>query len=382
MFARRSRIAAALAFSVLVMALPLAHAQQPSALPPLAAIASERPLPPPPGSIPVRMRTQHFLLRGSAIPRLPSPAAVDSHLLTGGAAPILQRFPPDQWSCTRRGGRAIDPAVAAELPASLHGACFYEGFETLAVIWNSESGGMMQVHRGGYVASSVLRRRMVSTRFHGVMLRDARLPTTVARDLDSVLLEQSGLQTSRPVAPPPEAFLRTVQPGERWIYLDRDNQLLVAYVGRSPVMLTFVSTGRGYFPTHLGEYRVIRKLPIGNMRDYDPGRSDRPYHITGIPDIQYFNRGQAFHGVFWHNRFGTRTSHGCVNMSLADAQWLYDFTEDLPNRWPRRGTTPGAVTSPQPAWFQGREGAGNRVFVYSAERGLDGGQSRGRRGRR
>ncbi|MCC7535508.1 MAG: L,D-transpeptidase [Deltaproteobacteria bacterium] len=378
---RHVHVSLAVAFAVLVAALPLARAQNAPGLPPLAAIASERPLPPPPGSIPVRMRTQHFLLKASAVPRLPAPAPVDSALLNGGAATILRQFPPEQWSCTRRGGRAIDPAVAAQLPASLHGACFYEGFETLAVVWNSETGGLMQVHRGGYVAASVLRRRMVSTRFHGVMLRDTRLPAMVARDNDSVLLEQTGFVTSRPVAPPPEEFLRTVQPSERWIYVDRDNQLLVAYVGRAPVMLTFVSTGRGYFPTYLGEYRVIRKLTLGNMRDYDPGRGDRPYHITGIPDIQYFNRGQAFHGVFWHNRFGTRTSHGCVNMSLADAQWLYDFTEPLPNRWPRRGTTSGAVTTPAPVWFQGREGAGNRVFVYSAERGLAGGQGRAR-GRR
>jgi lipoprotein-anchoring transpeptidase ErfK/SrfK len=40
----------------------------------------------------------------------------------------------------------------------------------------------------------------------------------------------------------------------------------------------------------------------------------------------------------WHDRFGVPTSHGCVNLSPADAEWLFDFT-----RTPLDSTRSGTV---------------------------------------
>jgi lipoprotein-anchoring transpeptidase ErfK/SrfK len=47
----------------------------------------------------------------------------------------------------------------------------------------------------------------------------------------------------------------------------------------------------------------------------------------------YINGGVALHGTYWHNRFGTgaRLSHGCINLPLRAASWLYD--------WAPMGTT-------------------------------------------
>jgi lipoprotein-anchoring transpeptidase ErfK/SrfK len=33
----------------------------------------------------------------------------------------------------------------------------------------------------------------------------------------------------------------------------------------------------------------------------------------------------GFHGAYWHDYFGTAASHGCINLSPADAKWLYDW---------------------------------------------------------
>jgi hypothetical protein len=36
-------------------------------------------------------------------------------------------------------------------------------------------------------------------------------------------------------------------------------------------------------------------------------------------------RGYGLHGTYWHDNFGTPMSHGCVNLSNADAQWLFNW---------------------------------------------------------
>ncbi len=40
----------------------------------------------------------------------------------------------------------------------------------------------------------------------------------------------------------------------------------------------------------------------------------------------FFYAGYAIHGTYWHNNFGQNVSHGCVNVNLTDAAWLYAWT--------------------------------------------------------
>ncbi|OQA18217.1 MAG: putative L,D-transpeptidase YciB precursor [Chloroflexi bacterium ADurb.Bin360] len=49
------------------------------------------------------------------------------------------------------------------------------------------------------------------------------------------------------------------------------------------------------------------------------------YYLPNVPHTMYFYRGYAIHGAYWHNNFGTPMSHGCVNLSLPDAEWFYNF---------------------------------------------------------
>ncbi len=37
-------------------------------------------------------------------------------------------------------------------------------------------------------------------------------------------------------------------------------------------------------------------------------------------------KGIAIHSTFWHNKFGTPVSHGCVNVSCKDAHWIFRWT--------------------------------------------------------
>jgi lipoprotein-anchoring transpeptidase ErfK/SrfK len=49
--------------------------------------------------------------------------------------------------------------------------------------------------------------------------------------------------------------------------------------------------------------------------------------VPDVPHAMYFNGSVALHGTYWHNLFGSgvRISHGCVNLPLDAAAWLYDW---------------------------------------------------------
>ena len=65
-------------------------------------------------------------------------------------------------------------------------------------------------------------------------------------------------------------------------------------------------------------------------RDMSRGDISQPwfYHMEDVPYTFYFNGNQALHGAYWHDEFGTQQSHGCVNMSLTAAYWVYDFLSE------------------------------------------------------
>ena len=55
------------------------------------------------------------------------------------------------------------------------------------------------------------------------------------------------------------------------------------------------------------------------------------YVVEDVPHTMYFNVDIALHGAYWHDRFGYKHSHGCVNMPLRDAEWVYFWSENAPN---------------------------------------------------
>jgi len=60
------------------------------------------------------------------------------------------------------------------------------------------------------------------------------------------------------------------------------------------------------------------------------------YFLEDVPWSMYFSSAYALHGAYWHDRFGIRHSHGCVNISLTDAKWLFEWTTPEPKSdWTR-----------------------------------------------
>ena len=133
---------------------------------------------------------------------------------------------------------------------------------------------------------------------------------------------------------------REVRADEPWIHVNLDQQTLVAYRGDQPVYATLVSTGVEEHPTKPGLYEIRSKHVSTSMSDIGSDVSaDLRYSIEDVPWTQYFSGSVALHAAFWHAGYGLPHSHGCVNLSPADAHWLFDHT------WPELSADWQGVTT-------------------------------------
>jgi len=110
---------------------------------------------------------------------------------------------------------------------------------------------------------------------------------------------------------------------ERTIMVSIGRQMMWVFKGDQVVMSSYVSTGRAGFDTPLGTYAVLTKIPSQTMEGVIGGEY---YNAPDVPWVMYFtNGGHALHGTYWHSNFGTPMSHGCVNLPMDVATWLYDW---------------------------------------------------------
>ena len=130
----------------------------------------------------------------------------------------------------------------------------------------------------------------------------------------------------------------------RWIAVDTAQQTLTVWENDRLVFATLISSGKGKRITRNGLTRIYLRMDTSDMSRL-MGDSD-DYNIFDVPFVMYFNSGMALHAAPWHDNFGTPMSHGCVNMSMTDAHWLYDWTAQRP-RSPCTGLAE-QVTCPSP----------------------------------
>lgn len=117
--------------------------------------------------------------------------------------------------------------------------------------------------------------------------------------------------------------VRSQYPGERWIEINLSTYTLTAWADQTPVMSTLVVTGAPISPTVSGEFNVYWKLPSQTMSG--TGADGVYYEQPDVPSVMYFFQDWAIHGAYWRNGFGYAASHGCVNVPLQQAEWLYSW---------------------------------------------------------
>jgi lipoprotein-anchoring transpeptidase ErfK/SrfK len=100
--------------------------------------------------------------------------------------------------------------------------------------------------------------------------------------------------------------------GDQRTYLFENGNVINSYA---------ISSGLSGTPTFTGNYRVFAHTRMQDMGCFEGA----PYCTEDVPWITWFNGDQAFHGAYWHNNFGNPMSHGCVNMPISVAKFLYDW---------------------------------------------------------
>jgi lipoprotein-anchoring transpeptidase ErfK/SrfK len=133
--------------------------------------------------------------------------------------------------------------------------------------------------------------------------------------------------TSKPVKPKPTSATQSAKPrtvDNKRIEVDLSKQWLYAYENGQEVFNAPVATGKDGFNTPAGTFSIYAKTPLQTMRGSINGES---WVVPNVPHAMYYNGSVALHGTYWHNLFGSgvRISHGCVNLPLDAAAWLYGW---------------------------------------------------------
>ncbi len=143
----------------------------------------------------------------------------------------------------------------------------------------------------------------------------------------------------------PASELVPISPEVPWenkhIEVNLTTQTLNAYENGQTVFQTNISSGLPgpNTSTSVGKFNIDPKTPSKHMGNGDLFAGIDGYELPGVPWTSFFTGdGQAFHGTYWHENFGSPMSHGCINMRTSEAKWLF--------RWARPISKYDAVNTP------------------------------------
>jgi hypothetical protein len=125
-----------------------------------------------------------------------------------------------------------------------------------------------------------------------------------------------------------------VDPNEKKIDVNLDYQTLSCYEGNTEVYFCRISSGLAYDP-ETGQTSDKLATPVGNLLTHwkivslnmTAGTFQSGYSTPAVPwNTMVSGDGIAIHGAFWHNAFGEKRSHGCINVTPEDAKWIFRWT--------------------------------------------------------
>jgi len=128
------------------------------------------------------------------------------------------------------------------------------------------------------------------------------------------------------VASDGEQILKSKATTSKKIIVDLSDHMIYAYDGNTLFLTTKNATGLDSTPTPTGTFTIFKKTPSRYMQGPLPGINDNPFDLPGVPWNMYFTQGGAvIHGSYWHDRYGTEQSSGCINLPPEIAKILYDW---------------------------------------------------------
>jgi lipoprotein-anchoring transpeptidase ErfK/SrfK len=140
----------------------------------------------------------------------------------------------------------------------------------------------------------------------------------------------------------PQGVDPTQYAGPKRIDVSISEQIMRVYQGDTLILETYVSTGLEPNHTEVGNFHIRIKyvsqtmsgftsssgevVGLGSEDGVEGTQTGNPYSVEDVPHVMYFNyQAEALHGAYWHNNFGQRMSHGCINQPLDVAAFMYDF---------------------------------------------------------
>ncbi len=140
-----------------------------------------------------------------------------------------------------------------------------------------------------------------------------------------------------PDTTPPEGVT-----GDRWIAINLDQQTIAVYDQRQLVFATVIASGSEPFWTQPGLFPIYEKHEKTPMRGAFESDGGGGYYLEDVPWTMYFDQARALHGAYWRTKMGFSQSHGCVNMTVGDAHWIFNWANigDPVYVWDPSGQTP------------------------------------------
>ena len=124
-----------------------------------------------------------------------------------------------------------------------------------------------------------------------------------------------------------------VDPNDKKIQVDLDHQTLSCFDGSTEVYFCRISSGIKLDAQ--GQISDKLATPVGNLLTHwkiislnmTAGTFQSGYSTPAVPwSTMISGDGIAIHGAFWHNAFGEKRSHGCINVAPEDAKWIFRWT--------------------------------------------------------
>ena len=139
---------------------------------------------------------------------------------------------------------------------------------------------------------------------------------------------EPGSETKQ-VAEGTENLVYQAAEGEKWVDISLADNSVTAYIGGKVAGGPYYMVpGAPDTPTVTGTFHVYLKYDVQTMRGENADGTK--YETEGVPWVTYFSGGYAMHGAPWRSSFGWSGyggSHGCVNMPVDAAKFIYDWTD-------------------------------------------------------
>ncbi len=171
---------------------------------------------------------------------------------------------------------------------------------------------------------------------NGTQLSNPSAILAQAQNIGRNLLNNKGFNVSAPLVSKPYVNVTPSSFG-KLLLVDVNSKKMYAYQNGQIVNTFLVSAGAPATPTPIGEFHIYAKYAVQNMSGFNPNGT--PYFQPNVEWVNYFDGGDAVHGVYWHplSWFGVHnSSHGCVGIPDNEAEWVYN--------WAPIGTT--VITTP------------------------------------